>query len=452
MIRIASAFALAAALLAPGIASAQSLLDQCVAQTCKARLTPEQLLGEVQTLIQAKRYDDAQPLVAALSSVPQFKLESRFLSGQIAAAKGDHARAASFYREILADDPAQTRVRLELGREMLALGKPQSADKQFKIAEQDQDLPDDVARTIRAVRDVIRAKRAWRLDFDFGIAPDTNINNATSADTITILWGNTPLPLTLDDKAKARSGTGQTASISGGVRLPVSDKVAMLVDLDSAGTNYAGTDNDDFQLQVASGAELRLSHDTSVSLEAVGAQRWYGGSLVSRQIGAKAGFQTSLSRREQVGVQIDMRHTEALFDSSYNGWQGSAYATYERAISRSLIVSGGVFGRRDWLKAAPYSSTELGVIAGFGGELPKGITLGLSGSVSRAKFDAPMLLFSTDPRSDWRYTARATLGNRKIRVWGFSPQMSASWSRNDSSITYFGNNRLRFRFTLARYF
>lgn len=452
MIRPASALAFVAALLAPGLASAQSLLDQCVAQTCKARLTPDQLFGEVQTLMQAKRYDDAQPLVAALSGMPQFKLESRFLSGQIAAARGDHMLAASFYRAILADDPSQTRVRLELGREMLALGKPQSADRQFKIAEQDQDLPDDVARTIRAVRDVIRAKRAWRLDFDFGLAPDSNINNATSVDTVTVLWGNTPLPLTLDDKAKARSGTGQTASISAGLRLPVSDKVAMLVDLDSAGSNYAGVDYDDFQAQIASGAELRLSHDSSVSLEAVGAQRWYGGSLVSRQVGGKAGFQTRLSNREQVGVQVDMRHTEALFDSSYNGWQGSAYATYERAVSRSLIVSGGVFGRRDWLKAAPYSSTELGVIAGFGGELPKGITLGLSGSVSRARYDAPMLLFSTDPRSDWRYTARATLGNRKINVWGFSPQVSASYSRNDSTLPFYSNQRLRFRFTLARYF
>ncbi|MBC9032213.1 DUF560 domain-containing protein [Sphingomonas sp. JC676] len=452
MNRLASALALAAALLAPGLASAQSLLDQCVAQTCKARLTPDQLFGEVQKLMQAKRYDDAQPLVSALSAMPQFKLESRFLSGQIAAARGDHARAASFYRGILADDPSQTRVRLELGREMLALGKPQSADKQFKIAEQDQDLPEDVARTIRAVRDVIRAKRAWRLDFDFGIAPDSNINNATSADTVTVLWGNTPLPLTLDDKAKARSGTGQTASISAGLRLPVSDKVSMLVDLDSAGSNYAGIDYDDFQAQVASGAELRLSHDSSVSLEAVGAQRWYGGSLVSRQVGGKAGFQTRLSNREQIGVQVDMRHTEALFDNSYNGWQGSAYATYERAVTRSLIVSGGVFGRRDWLKAAPYSSTELGVIAGFGGELPKGITLGLSGSASYAKYDAPMLFFSTDPRSDWRFTARATLGNRKINVWGFSPQVSASYSRNDSSLPYYGNQRLRFRFTLARYF
>ena len=77
-----------AALTAPGIASAQ-LLDQCVAATCKARLTADQLLGEVQLLVQAKRYDEAKPLLAALSTLPQYKFETRYLKGMVAAATGD---------------------------------------------------------------------------------------------------------------------------------------------------------------------------------------------------------------------------------------------------------------------------------------------------------------------------------------------------------------------------
>jgi hypothetical protein len=455
-----AALALAAALLAPAAASAQtpseiqpaSLLDRCEAQTCKARLTADQLAGEAQLLIESKRYDEARPMIAALAQLPDHRFEARYLSGVLAAGTGDHAAAARQFQAILADDPSQTRVRLDLAREMLAMGHTASADRQFKIAQQDEDLPDEVARTIRSVRDVIRSQRAWRLDVDFGIAPDSNINNATAADTVTILWGGTTLPLTLDAQAQARSGTGQTASISAGVRLPVADKLSAIVDLDSAGNNYAGTAYDDYQAQAAAGAELRLSERASVSLQAVGAQRWYGGSLVSRQAGAKAGFQVRLSGREQIGFQLDTRRTTALFDHSYDGWQGSAYATYERAVSKTLVVSTGLFARRDWLKAAAYSSTELGVIAGVGGELPFGINVGLSGSASRAVFDAPMPLFSLEPRKDWRYSARATLGNRRWRVLGFSPQVSASYSRTDSPIAYYANDRLRFRFAVARYF
>jgi tetratricopeptide (TPR) repeat protein len=462
MTRLSAALALAAALLAPAAASAQTLtapqagpptlVDRCTAEVCKAVLTADQLAGEAQRMIEAKRYDEARPLIHALAQLPEHRFEARFLTGQLASATGFHADAAKQYKKILADDPSQTRVRLELGREMLALGQTASADKQFKIAQQDQDLPDDVAKTIRRVRDVIRSHRAWRLDVDFGIAPDSNINNATGADTVSILWGGTTLPLTLDPQAQARSGTGETASISAGLRLPIAPKVSAILDFDGAGTNYSGTAYDDFQVQAAGGAELRLSQTASVSLETVGAQRWYGGKAVSRQVGMKGGFQVQLSGRQQIGVQIDARRTNALFDNSYDGWQTAAYATYEHAISKSLVASTGVFARRDWLKAGAYSSLELGVTAGFGGELPYGITFGLSGSASHASFDAPMPIFSLDPRKDWRFSGRATLGNRRWALWGFSPQVSASYSRIGSSLPYFANDRLRFQFALARYF
>lgn len=462
MTRPFAALALAAALLVPAAAGAQTqaasqaapetLVDRCVAETCKAMLTADQLAGEAQRMIEARRYDEARPLITALARLPEHRFEARFLTGQLASATGYHADAARQYKKILIDDPSQTRVRLELAREMLAMGHTASADRQFKIAQQDEDLPDDVARTIRRVRDVIRSRRAWRLDLDFGIAPDSNINNATASDTVSILWGGTTLPLTLDSQAQARSGTGLTASLSAGLRLPVAPKVSAIVDLDGAGNNYSGAAYDDYQVQTAAGAEVRLSQRASVSLQAVGAQRWYGGKPVSRQFGAKAGFQTRLSEREQLGIQLDARRTNALFDNAYDGWQTGAYATYERAVSKTLVASTGVFARRDWLKAGAYSSLELGVIAGFGGELPYGISFGLSGTASHATFDAPMPIFSLEPRKDWRWSARATLGNRRWALLGFSPQLSASYSRTDSSLTYFQNDRLRFRIALARYF
>ncbi len=442
----------ATALCAPGIASAQ-LVDQCVAATCKAKLTPDELLGEVQLLIQSKRYDEARPMLAALATLPQYRFETRYLKGMVAAATGDHKTAIAQYQAILADDPGQTRVRLELGRSMLAMGRPQSADRQFKMAQQDSELPPEIARTIRTVRDIIRANRAWRLDVNVGFAPDTNINGATSADSITILWGGIiPLDMTLDERARATSGIGQTATVSAGVRLPVGEGVAAIADLDTSGTNYSGTLYDDYQLQVAAGGELRLSDHLRATLQALGAQRWYSGALASRQAGAKAGLQLGIGDRQRVGMQVDARHTQALFDSNYDGWQLGAYATYERALSRSLVASVGAFGRRDLLAARAYSSTEYGASLGLGGELPMGFNAAVSGTVSRATFDAPLPIFSWDARRDMRYTARATLGNRKLAWMGFSPEISVAYTRNDSSIRYFEMDRVRVRFGFARYF
>lgn len=442
----------ATALCAPGIASAQ-LVDQCVAATCKVKLTPDQLLGEVQLLIQAKRYDEARPMLAALASLPQYRFETRYLTGMVAAATGDHKTAIAQYQAILSDDPSQTRVRLELGKSMLAAGRPQSADRQFRMAQQDAELPPEIARTIRTVRDIIRANRMWRLDLNVGFAPDSNINGATSVDSITILWGGIiPLDMTLDENAKATSGIGQTATMSAGMRLPVGDGAALIADLDTTGTNYAGALYDDYQVQVAAGGELKLSDTLRATVQALGAQRWYSGDVASRQAGVKAGLQLGIGDRQRLGMQLDARRTNALFDSNYDGWQLGGYASYERALSRSIVASLGVFGRRDLLTARAYSNKEYGVSLGVGGELPMGFNAAVSGTVSRATFDAPLPVFSWDARQDMRYTARATLGNRKFAWMGFSPEVSVAYTLNDSSIPYFAMDRVRVRFGFARYF
>ncbi|TGX52375.1 DUF560 domain-containing protein [Sphingomonas gei] len=445
--------ALFATLLLAGAGSAAHAQTQrCVDGVCEVQLTPPQLLAGAEKLVALRRFDEARPLIEALKLAPGYSLQTRFLSGFIAAEKGDFRAAADQYKAILADDPNQTRVRLELAKAMMAMGKPQSADKQFRLAGQDRELPPELAKAIRGVRAVIRQKRAWRLDVDFGIAPDSNINNATGADQVTVNLGGYSLPLMLGADAKARSGTGQTATISTGVRLPIASHVSMLVDFDSSGTNYAGADYDDYLVQFAAGPELRLSQTTSVSIEAVGAQRWYGGRLASRQGGVKAGAQAVVGRSDRVGVQLDARRTNALFNPAYDGWQTGLYANWEHALSRSLIGSAGIFGRRDWLTEAAYSSKEIGGSLAVGGELPHGINFSLSGTASRALYDAPMQFFSSEPRRDWRLSARATLGNRGIRVFGFSPELALTYARTDSNVAFYSTDRVRFRVALARYF
>ncbi|UZK66715.1 surface lipoprotein assembly modifier [Sphingomonas sp. M1-B02] len=445
---------LAAALLLTGLgapAHAQ-VTRQCVDDICELRLTPDQLVAAAEKLVGMRRFDEAKPLIEALRQAPGYALQTRFLSGFIAAEQGDFARAADQYKAILADDPNQTRVRLELGKAMMALGKPQSADKQFRLAGQDGDLPPELAKAIRGVRSVIRQQRAWRLDVDFGIAPDSNINNATAVDQVTINLGGYTLPVTLNDGARARSGTGQTASVSAGLRLPVGGNFSMLLDVDSNGTNYAGAAYDDYQGQIAAGPELRLSQSASIFAEGVVAQRWFGGSLASRQFGIKAGGQAAIGMRDRAGLQLDARRTDARFGDEYDGWQVGLYGSYEHALSQSLVGSAGFIARRDWLREAAFSSTELGLTAGVGGELPLGINFSLSGSVSRAHYDAPIQLFSPDPRSDWRFATRATLGNRGIRLFGFSPEISLSYLRNRSNIDFYSTERVRVRMALARYF
>jgi len=445
---LVAAAALATALAAAPGASA----PVCENGACEIRLTPPQLLSAAEKLVAQGRYAEAKPLVQALALAPGYKLQARFLLGLIASHTGDLQTAADNFMAILADDPRQTRVRLELGKVFLAQHKTASADRQFRLAAQDTDLPQEVARTIRTVRDTIRSGRTWRLDFNFGLAPDTNINNATSAQSINILLGDTEIPVDLNDQARARSGTGVVGQISAGLRLPVSQKVSIIAEFDGSGTNYKGTDYDDVVVQGAAGAEYRLSQASSVSLQGVAAHRWYGGQSVTNQIGTRIGGQTVTGAKDRFGFQIDLRHTTAAFDHGYDGWQGGLYTTWEHALTPAIVASVGPFVRREWLNEKAFSSIEAGANLGVGGELSYGINFGASVGLSRAVFDAPLPIFAVDPRKDWRVTARATLGNRKLRVLGFSPQIVWTYTRIASSIEFYSTSRSRFEFTLARFF
>jgi outer membrane protein len=419
---------------------------------CSARLTADQLVAAAERLVLARQFDAARPFIAALAHVRGREFERRFLAGYVAVETGDTAEAIAQFRAILQDDPKQTRVRLELARALMIKGDEAAADHHLRLASQDQNLPPEIAATIRSARGVIRDQRNWHFRFDFGFAPDTNINNATSAEQIDLLVSpNNRQTFTLNQDARPQSGLGATASFSGGVRLKQSDTLALLADADGQFTHYKNDDFDDYMLQLAVGPELKLSKKTSLTGQAVGLQRWFGGKTAQQQVGLKAGLQSYLDKGERIGVQFDLRHT-AAFGRNFDGWQYGAYATYERVIARTMIASASLFARRESLRAESASNTEAGVNLGIGGELPHGINAGLSGGVSYAKFDAPITLFSPNDRHDLRVTARAYLGSRAIRILGFSPSITYSFTHIESNYRFYDSDRHRIRFALAHYF
>ncbi|MBP7952472.1 MAG: hypothetical protein KAZ17_03200, partial [Sphingorhabdus sp.] len=251
--------------------------SNCNIAGCTLRFTGAQLVAAAEAAIAQRDFANAAPLVEALGQAPDYKFQHRFLKGFIAAETGDIAAAETAFRKILADDPKQTRVRLELARIMLMKGQEGAANYHFRLAQQDKDLPEEIRQTVSSIRSIIRSKRKWNLNFDFGIAPDTNINSATAAETVNINFGPTQVPLTLNDDARKKSGIGQTAGLSAGLRLKASEALAFIIYTDFRGVNYEGKSVDNFQLQLGAGPELRLSPSSSLSVQAIGEQRWYGG-------------------------------------------------------------------------------------------------------------------------------------------------------------------------------
>jgi outer membrane protein len=436
----------------PLSARASEPVSSCSETQCRVRLTADQLLAKAEMLVSEHRFAEAAPMLAALENAPEIALERNFLLGYTQIETGEVGSAIKTFRAILAQNPEQTRVRMELGRALLLQGKGQSADHHFRLAQQDSSLPEDIAGSIRATRGVLRQARTSSYNFNFGLAPDSNITGGTNAETIDVSVGPFTIPLTLDSNAREKSGTGQFAAFSGSARAGLSGEMRLLIDGDTQFTNYRGKDHDDLTLQIAAGPEFSVGEDTTLHIQALGAQRVYGGKNASRSFGLRAGLQSELGEGQRIGVSLDARRSNSGFADAYDGWQFGGFATYERVIGHKMIASASLFGRREALTSAAYSDFEVGANLGIGGELPLGINASLSGGASRAWYDAPLAIFSSDPRKDWRLNGRVELGLRSMRVLGFSPSVAYSYSASLSTLTLYDSKRSRVRFALARYF
>jgi hypothetical protein len=427
-------------------------LKDCSNGVCTLRMTAPQLLMAAEKAVLAKRYNEARPMLAALEHAPEMAMERHFLQGYVAAQTSELKVAEREFRAVLRDRPDMTRARLELAQVLLREGKEGAADHHFRLAEEASDLPPEIEKTIRQARGIIRSKRNWTFNIDFGLVPDSNINNATDARTIDLDFGSGPQKAELNSDARARSAVGQQVSANGSVRLRLKDGLAMVVDGNGQFTNYRGSDADDVSALLAVGPEVTMKNGARVALQGVGYSRWYGGKVAQQGAGARVSYQQNLARGQRIGAQAEVRQINSHFSDAYDGTSYAAYLSYERVVHKSLVGSATVFGRIEDLKSAGYSSKELGMNLGIGGELPKGINAGLSVGISRALFEEPLIILGPDPRRDWRMNARAYLGLRSIRVLGFSPSVTYSFSKTNSNIRLYDAKRHRVAFSLARYF
>jgi outer membrane protein len=424
----------------------------CTGGICHIQMSPDQLLSRVEAMIAARDFTGAMPLIEVLGQAPELEMQQKFLKGFVAAETGDLKAAETVFRSILRDHPGQTRVRLELARIMMLNGKEGAADYHFRLAQQDSDLPPEIAQTIRSVRGVLRDQRTWHLNLNVGLAPDTNINSATSAESVNVNFGPFQLPITLEESARQQSGIGQTGGFSAGLRLKVSKNIAVVVDTENRIVNYKGSFADDIQTQLAVGPEFRLGDTSSLSVQALGEQRWYGGRKANRDFGLQLGFQKILDAGQRVGLAIDARKSKSQLADAYTGTMLGSNLTYERVVGRAFIASASLFGRVDNLESKALSNKTFGASLGIGGELPLGINAGLNASISRALFDAPQYVYSNEARHDLRFLSRAYLGVRSLKLAGFSPSVEYIFSKIDSNYVLYQSDRHRVNFKFSRYF
>jgi outer membrane protein len=421
------------------------------AQAQTIQLSREEMLRHVELLISNGQFAEAKPYIEAMQKDSVMASESALLRGLVANHDQDWKQAEKNFRAVLAQKPKWTRARLELARSLYNQGERQAADHHFRLAESDN-LPTDVARVVQDYRQSIRAKKNWRFNVQFGLAPDTNINSGTNADVITFknclitdLCG-----FVTPEESKQKTGLGQIANLGGSVRVPVSEVYAIEIEASARLVNYVGSTYDDFSISPAIGLSRDFGKSTRIGLSALYNQRWYGGAAASRNVGARLSLQHLTGPVGQLKADASVLRKINILNTDYSGMNYSLNLAYDQVVSKTTFASVAVFASRDALENSFFANSSAGLSLRLDAELPLGINGGGNVSAAYSWFDDPTSAF--DARRDWTLQGYAYLGLRSVRIFSFSPSVEYRFTRNASNLPLYDFTRHRFEFALASYF
>lgn len=292
----------------------------------------------------------------------------------------------------------------------------------------------------------------FRLSVDLSVTADSNVTNGTDLRTVPIDLGDGPLPVPVDPNLREKAGIGVGMSAAANVRVPVSAGAALAVDVEGYAVEYEGPRSDDASALVAAGLEFGAGPAPSGSLQLIAFERWYGGVKALEGVGLRGNWRHPLGPKSNLRLAVDGRIFDSAYGDAFGGSQASVYLTYDSVLNPNLSLSGGVYGRREWLGDDSFSSLDAGAYGGLSAFLGEDFSGGITAGLSRTVFDEPFLLLDPDARADWRVYASGWLTTRRPVALGLHPSLTYTYSRTSSSIPYFSSDRHRLRLGVQRKF
>lgn len=426
-----------------GTASAQVQTDAAGMRELALRLIlagePERAAELAQALIARDPRD-----LDGLLLLSRASLEAGDWEAALPAARAAHALAEGEARYLAARIAA--RAHAELGHWTRA---------QLWLRRAREDAPDEAAvRDLAQEFQAVRAVNPLRVSLGFGLAPSSNINGGTSADTIWVwvpLFGGGFIPTTPVGDALPLSGWRVSGNAMLSWRLAGSERSATFVEAQAAGRTYILSES---ARETAPEAEGSDYSDVQASLSLV--HRWQGEgasgpSALRLTLGRSWYDSEPYTRFAQISWDrsFALSDSDALDLSAFADWTERRDVDDDGEESFEDYASVGLRGRwthgfawgdraslslslRDHLAAIP-DTTWTGATIGAGydrGEPVLGMRLGVGAEVEWRRYDDSWL--EPRGREDLRGTLRATVGLPELNLWGFEPTLTLEASRTDS--------------------
>lgn len=401
------------------------------------RLSVSELFEFADSARDAGDFATAEAAYRALASNPdiEFRSEARFrLALMLADRMGRPRDAAIELRRILDERPGAARVRLELARMNTLLGRLGAAEREFRAAQATGQLPPDVERSVRFYASALAAAKPVGGNLELALAPDSNINRATRADTLGTVIGD----FTLSDDARAKSGLGLAARAQGYVRLPFGPKMRLLGRVAGSGDFYRTGQFDDYALTVQVGPEIQSGADR-ITFSGGPSWRWFGQTPFSRGWGGSAVYQHPLGKRTQVRAEAALSRLDNLRNDLQDSTIYAGTVGLDRAFSARFGGGAQVRLSRTAARDPGWSDWTGGGSAYLFREVGR-TTLVLDGSYSRLQADERLFLYPRK-RADDRFSIGLSATFRAIQWKGIAPFMRLRAERNRSTVGIFDFQR-----------
>ena len=344
------------------------------------------------------------------------------------------------FRVILIDSPELVRVRVELARAFFLKGEDSLARRHFERVLAGG-VPEPVSLNIRQFLNEIRARRRWSFNLGAAIAPDSNIGG-TSGEEIIYIYG---LPFQRGAQDQETSGVGLSVWGGGEYQYPLGPRMRLRAGADLSRREHEGSRFDETSLSVHLGPRLLLDPETEASLLLSTRQRWAGTVKDHHALGARLEVGRRVSRAVTVNGRASWQEKRHRTDTHLDG------PVADISLGGSWIVtptvradlSAGYGQARPRLRRERNASKSVGV----GGSviLPLGFTVGGGGELRWTDYEGGWFPFVEDggAREDRIYSLNASVHNRGITLFGFSPQVSVVYEVRKTNAQLSGYERTR---------
>jgi hypothetical protein len=442
-------------------------------QVAAAAAAAERLLGQ-------GRSGEALAIIKPVAEARPDSDQATFSMGLAALAVGDAAvRAGSkpkkppakeyfdlaikSFRGMLVEHPSNLRVRLELARALFSRGHcitpPRNLVKHFLgddcwAAEQHflrvvgADVPPQVVLNVRRFIQVCRARKRASGSLTLALAPDTNVNTSTSAQTVNIFG----LPFQLDDQARAKSGIGVVGTLGTEVQRPLPKLKwfpGSAARLRVGGTiyrrEYSGGEFDDSNYGIYAGPRF-IGNRGQMSFLFQADRRTVNGRPYSRQYGLRAEGVRLITRRIWAGGSVEgSRQTALGLDGPIGkpglSWNSQAFLNYTILPSLNVRFMGGSGKEKTDRLSTRHRSRWVGLMGSY--DLPWGFSVSAAQQLFLTNFEQALVLFGPDPPKTRLWFSRIQFYNRLIQIKGFSPSVSFIREDRHANLTLYSYQRYR---------